>query len=118
MRKYLPRGRILYEVAIQELRPLDEREMGAWHALIRAHSRIVRRLEAELEAEHGLSLPAYEVLAHLSMAPDQRLRMSELAEHAVLTPERPDPAGRQARPRGPGVPATGAAPTRAWSTRC
>ncbi len=60
--------------------------MSAWHGLIRAHSRVVRRLEAELEAEHGLSLPAYEVLAHLSQAPDQRLRMTELATHAVLTP--------------------------------
>jgi DNA-binding MarR family transcriptional regulator len=60
--------------------------MSAWHALIRAHSRVVRRLEAELEAEHGLTLPAYEVLAHLSEAPDRRLRMSELAGHAVLTP--------------------------------
>jgi DNA-binding MarR family transcriptional regulator len=66
--------------------PLDAAEMRAWHALIRAHSRVVRRLEAELEAEHGLTLPAYEVLAHLSEAPDQRLRMSELATHAVLTP--------------------------------
>lgn len=60
--------------------------MSAWHALIRAHSRVVRRLEAELDAEHGLSLPAYEVLAHLSEAPDQRLRMTDLAIHAVLTP--------------------------------
>lgn len=66
--------------------PLDAAEMSAWHALIRAHSRVVRRLEAELEAEHGLTLPAYEVLAHLSEAPDWRLRMSDLAKHAVLTP--------------------------------
>lgn len=60
--------------------------MSAWHALIRAHSRIVRTLEAELDAEQGLSLPAYEVLAHLSDAPNRRLRMSELANCAVLTP--------------------------------
>jgi DNA-binding MarR family transcriptional regulator len=66
--------------------PLDPTEMGAWHALIRAHSRIVRRLEAELEAEHGLTLPAYEVLAHLSQAPERRLRMTDLAKHAILTP--------------------------------
>ena len=50
------------------------------------HSRIVRRLEAELEAEHGLTLPGYEVLAHLSDAPQQRLRMTDLAKHAILTP--------------------------------
>lgn len=68
------------------LRPLDEREMSAWHALIRAHNRVVRKLEAELESEHGLTLPAYEVLAHLSEAANERLRMSELAQHAVLTP--------------------------------
>jgi DNA-binding MarR family transcriptional regulator len=66
--------------------PLDEAEMSAWHALIRAHSRVVRRLEAELESEHGFTLPAYEVLAHLSEAPDRRLRMTDLAKHAVLTP--------------------------------
>jgi DNA-binding MarR family transcriptional regulator len=60
--------------------------MAAWHALIRAHAQVVRRLEAELEAEQGLSLPAYEVLAHLSEAPERRLRMTELATCAVLTP--------------------------------
>jgi DNA-binding MarR family transcriptional regulator len=60
--------------------------MAAWHAFIRAHARVVRLLEAELEAEQGLSLPAYEVLAHLSEAPEHRLRMSDLAAHSVLTP--------------------------------
>jgi len=66
--------------------PLDAPEMAAWHALIRSHARIVRILESELEAEHALSLPAYEVLAHLSDAPERRLRMSDLAACAVLTP--------------------------------
>jgi DNA-binding MarR family transcriptional regulator len=66
--------------------PLDEAEMNTWHALIRSHSRVVRRLEAELENDHGLSLPAYEVLSHLSTAPGRRLRMTDLAKHAVLTP--------------------------------
>jgi DNA-binding MarR family transcriptional regulator len=66
--------------------PLNKREMAAWHAFIRAHARVVRMLEAELEAEHGLTLPAYEVLAHLSEAPGRQLRMSELAAFAVLTP--------------------------------
>lgn len=73
-------------MATRAPRPLDTQEMAAWHALIRAHARVVRRLEAELEAEHGLSLPGYEVLAHLSEAPQQRLRMSDLATCAVLTP--------------------------------
>jgi DNA-binding MarR family transcriptional regulator len=68
------------------LAPLDEEEMAAWYAMIRAHGRVVRRLEAELEAEQGLSLPAYEVLVNLSAASDRRLRMSDLAKHAILTP--------------------------------
>jgi len=68
------------------VRPLDAREAAAFHALIRTHARVVRLLEAELEAEQGLSLPAYEVLAHLSEAPDRRRRMTELAAFAVLTP--------------------------------
>jgi DNA-binding MarR family transcriptional regulator len=66
--------------------PLRPDEMAAWHALIHAHAKVMRALEAELEAEHGLTLPAYEVLAHLSEAPERRLRMSELAAFAVLTP--------------------------------
>jgi DNA-binding MarR family transcriptional regulator len=70
----------------QRVAPLDDREMAAWHALIRSHARIIRILEAELEAEHQLSLPGYEVLSHLSTAPDRRLRMSDLAACAVLTP--------------------------------
>jgi len=66
--------------------PLDEREMAAWHALIRSHARVVRRLEAELESEQGLTLQGYEVLAHLSEVPDRRLRMSDLAALIVLSP--------------------------------
>ena len=67
-------------------RPLNTREMEAWHAFIHAHTRVVRKLESELESEHCLTLPAYEVLAHLSEAPEGRLRMSDLASFAVLTP--------------------------------
>jgi len=67
-------------------KPLDQREMAAFHALIRSHARVVRMLEAELEAEQGLSLPAYEVLAHLSETPDRRRRMTELTSFAFLTP--------------------------------
>jgi hypothetical protein len=63
-------------------RPLDEREMSAWHALLRGHAAVVRVLEAELEATQGLSLPAYEVLSHLSDAPGSRLRMSDLVVRA------------------------------------
>lgn len=67
-------------------RPLDDLEMSAWRSLLRAHASVLRRLEAELAAEHGLSLPSYEVLLHLSEAPDRSLRMTELSGAALLSP--------------------------------
>jgi DNA-binding MarR family transcriptional regulator len=66
--------------------PLDDVEMSAWRSLLQAHASVIRRLEAELLAEHGLSLPAYEVLAHLSEQPLRSERMTELSSAALLSP--------------------------------
>ena len=60
--------------------------MAAWRAFVLANAKIVKLLQGELEAEQGLSLPAYECLVRLSEAPDGRLRMSDLATFATLTP--------------------------------
>lgn len=46
---------------------------------------MTRCLEAELLAEQRLSLGAYDVLAQLAEAEDQRLRMAELAEAVLLS---------------------------------
>jgi DNA-binding MarR family transcriptional regulator len=54
-----------------------------WERLIRAHSGIVGRLEEEMESAHGLSLRWYEVLLHLSRAPDGAMRMQDLADLAL-----------------------------------
>jgi DNA-binding MarR family transcriptional regulator len=64
---------------------LSPLELGAWRGLLRSHAAIVRELDAQLEARHGLSLTAYEVLLLLHEAPARRLRMSELAERALLS---------------------------------
>jgi hypothetical protein len=45
----------------------------------------VRALDAELEREHGLPLTSYDGLIQLSLAPDRRLRMFELADAVVLS---------------------------------
>jgi DNA-binding MarR family transcriptional regulator len=76
----------LYDGQVSTPGPLDELEMAAWHSMLRAHASVVRRLEAELLAEQGLSLPAYEVLSHLSDMPDRSLRMTELSAAALLSP--------------------------------
>lgn len=65
-------------------RPTRE-ELAAWRAFLRAHSRIVRALEAELEADQQLSLASYDVLVQLAEAPGRRLRMTELADAVLLS---------------------------------
>ncbi len=64
---------------------LDERELGAWRGLLRAHAALTRALDAELTAAHGLSLSSYEVLLLLADAPAGRMRMAELADSALLS---------------------------------
>ncbi len=68
-----------------DVKLLTSLEVGAWRGLLRTHAEIVRELDAELVAEHGLPLRAYEVLLLLHEAPGGRLRMSELAERALLS---------------------------------
>jgi len=65
--------------------PLAPVELAAWRGLLRSHAALVRELDAELQARHGLSLHEYEVLLTLAEAPDGRMRMSELAEAVVLS---------------------------------
>ena len=60
--------------------------MGAWRILLTAHSKLMARLDTALLDSQGLSLPDYEVLVHLSEAPDGRLRMADLAERINLSP--------------------------------
>ena len=60
-------------------------ESRAWRAFL-ATQTVLRRLEAELQAERGLTLSAYEVLLRLRNAPGRKLRMSELAEGVFLSP--------------------------------
>jgi len=64
---------------------LGELELRAWRGMLRAHAALTKALDADLEAEHGIPLTSYEVLLHLASAPDQRMRMSELADSVVLS---------------------------------
>ena len=66
-------------------RGLTSAELSAWRTFLRAHATVVRALEAELLAEHDLPLASYDVLVQLSESPDQRLRMTELADRVLLS---------------------------------
>jgi DNA-binding MarR family transcriptional regulator len=60
-------------------------EIRAWRGLLRAHACLAKRLDAELEHDHGLPMSSYEVLGHLDEASGGRMRMCDLAEQAQLS---------------------------------
>jgi DNA-binding MarR family transcriptional regulator len=57
----------------------------AWAALTRTHAAIVGRLQEALAAADFPPLPWYEVLATVAEAPDERMKMGDLAEALVIT---------------------------------
>ena len=61
-------------------------EQRAWQAFVAVSTVVTAELEAELQAAHGISVGEYGVLAVLSGAPDQRLRMTDLARLLHLSP--------------------------------
>ena len=61
--------------------------MKAWRRYIIASRRLLEALDYDLE-DHELSMADYEVLAQLSDAPDRKMRMSELADVAMLSRSR------------------------------
>lgn len=60
-------------------------ELDAWRGLLRVHASVLKALDTELEATHGLPLTSYEVLIRLAEAPDGRMRMCDLADAVVLS---------------------------------
>ena len=64
---------------------LSPAELGAWRGMLRVHAALVKELDAELEAQHGLPVTSYDVLVNLAEAPDGRLRMRDLADAVLLS---------------------------------
>jgi DNA-binding MarR family transcriptional regulator len=56
----------------------DERGLGAWRALLRAHASLMRELSTDMAMRTRLPLGDFDVLAQLAQAGGE-LRMSELA---------------------------------------
>jgi DNA-binding MarR family transcriptional regulator len=67
------------------LTPLSQQELAAWRGMLEAHARVTRHLDAQMQAAHGISGPAYEVLMFLDDAPEHRMRMSDIAERVLLS---------------------------------
>ncbi|MDP9187661.1 MAG: MarR family transcriptional regulator [Actinomycetota bacterium] len=60
-------------------------EQLVWGGFLRTHARLIRELDHELRREHELPLSSYDVLTQLGSAPDERMRMSELADAVLLS---------------------------------
>ena len=60
----------------------------AWSLLIDTYGTLLRRFEADMQREAGMSLSWFDVTANLITEPDYQMRMGELAERAVLSSSR------------------------------
>lgn len=83
--------------------------MEAWVAFLTAHARVVAEVSKELEDACGISLVWFDVLFQLSVAPEGRRRMHELARALLLSKsgltrlvDRIESAGLVARAAVPG----------------
>ncbi len=64
---------------------LRGQQAEAWTGLLRAHRRLTRELEAELQERHGLTLSALELLGRLADADQRRMRIARLAQQTGLS---------------------------------
>ena len=75
-----------YVVGDDGLSQWSDTHRDAWIGLLETHKRLTRALETDLEAEHGLSLSALELLGRLAAAGEERmLRLTDLAEQTGLS---------------------------------
>ena len=88
---------------------LDDREQAAWRQVIAGTTRLLDDLDRDLRVAHDLTLADYEILVHLSEADEQRLRMNELADLALVS--RPRLTHRVNRMEGRGLVEREACPT-------
>lgn len=90
---------------MSEPRWLSGDEMAAWLPLVRLVTLLPQRLDRQLRDDAGISHVYYQILAMLSQAPDEQLRMSELAALTATSPSRLSHAVATLEGRG-------------WVTRC
>lgn len=67
---------------------LSKSEQDAWRSWLDASRLLISELNRELMEAHGLSTADYEILVQLSENPDQRIRMSELADRTFSSRSR------------------------------
>lgn len=79
---------------------LDEEQQRSWRAFLGAVEHLQSALDAQLQADAGMPHAYYELLVHLSEAPERRLRMSVLAQAVGSSRSRLSHAVGQLEARG------------------
>lgn len=74
-----------YVVGDDGLSRWSDTHADAWIGFLETHRAIVRGLDQELDARHGLSMSGVELLGRLAAADDRRLRLSRLAADTGLS---------------------------------
>lgn len=74
-----------YETDANGLAHWTETHADAWIGLLETHKQLTRALDAELTAQHGLSLSGLELLARLAAADDRSLHLTALAAASGLS---------------------------------
>ncbi len=66
----------------------SEEDHRLWRLFLSASTRLLERLDHELQQRSQLSLTDFDILSMLAGAPSNRLRMSELAEQVLVSRSR------------------------------
>ena len=74
-----------YETDEHGLAHWTEAHADAWIGLLETHKQLTRALDAELTAQHGLSLSGLELLARLAAADDRQMHLTALAGASGLS---------------------------------
>jgi DNA-binding MarR family transcriptional regulator len=72
------------QASVKPAAELAPRELAAWRGFLRSHALLVRELDEDLQAAHGLPLTWYDVLVVLDEA-GGRMRMAEVARSVLLS---------------------------------
>jgi DNA-binding MarR family transcriptional regulator len=64
---------------------LSAEELRAWRGMLTVHARLTAALDEELQARHGITVSAYEVLMFVGDAQETKLRMADLADRVLLS---------------------------------
>lgn len=67
---------------------LTKEEGRAWRSFIEVTGRVLQDLQAGLKEASGMAFDDYEVLVHLSEAPERRLRMTQLSNRLIHSQSR------------------------------